>query len=132
MAEFFPNEGSAFTCSVNTEGGTRLEVRYADPDLRDLCASDRELRRKYGAVCARRIATRLRAIDAADCLDDLMRAPGHCHPLNGEYYKDCFAFRLDGGYRLIFRLMTDEERKAQEIPDDTAALVVEIIDYHQG
>ncbi|MEU8804458.1 hypothetical protein [Spirillospora sp. NPDC048819] len=109
-----------------------MEVRYADPDLRDLCASDRALRRTYGAVCAKRIEARLRTLDAADSIDDLMRAPGHCHPLNGEYYKGCFAFRLHGGLRLIFRLMTDEERKDQEIPDDTAALVVEIIDYHQG
>ncbi|MFG2087447.1 MULTISPECIES: type II toxin-antitoxin system RelE/ParE family toxin [unclassified Spirillospora] len=109
-----------------------MEVRYADPDLRDLCASDRALRKTYGAVCAKRIAARLRTLDAADSIDDLMRAPGHCHPLNGEYYRDCFAFRLHGGLRLVFRLMTDEERKDQEIPDDTAALVVEIIDYHQG
>ncbi|TDC61295.1 killer suppression protein HigA [Actinomadura sp. GC306] len=109
-----------------------MEVRYADPDLRDLCASDRALRRKYGAVCARRIATRLRTLEAADSVDDLMRAPGRCHPLNGTYYGDCFAFRLHGGLRLVFRLLTDEERKAQEIPDDTAALVVEIIDYHEG
>ncbi|TDD92114.1 type II toxin-antitoxin system RelE/ParE family toxin [Actinomadura rubrisoli] len=109
-----------------------MEVRYADPDLRDLCASDRALRKKYGAACAKKIAIRLRALDAADSLSDLMQMPGHCHPLNGGYYEDCFAFRLHAGMRMVFRLMTAEERKAQGIPDDVAALVVEIIDYHEG
>ncbi|MFD0900623.1 hypothetical protein [Actinomadura sediminis] len=75
---------------------------------------------------------RLRTLEAAESLDDLMRAPGHCHPLRGEYYEDCYAFRLHGAMRLVFRLMTPEEKKDNDIAADTAALVVEIIDYHQG
>ncbi|MEW2354897.1 hypothetical protein [Spirillospora sp. NPDC029432] len=108
-----------------------MEVRYADPALRDLCASDRELRRRFGADCAKKIGVRLRAFDAAESLDDLMRAPGRCHPLDHEY-KGCYAFCLHGGMRLVFRLLTAEEREEQDIPDDSAALVIEIIDYHRG
>jgi hypothetical protein len=50
----------------------------------------------------------------------------------GAYYQGCYAFRLHGGMRLVFRLMTAEERLAHEIPQETVALVIEIIDYHDG
>ncbi|MFC4912809.1 type II toxin-antitoxin system RelE/ParE family toxin [Actinomadura gamaensis] len=109
-----------------------MEVRYGDPDLRALCESDRDLRRKYGSECAKKIRTRLQALRVADSIDDLMQMPGHCHPLKGDYYEDCYAFRLHGAMRLIFRPMTDEERAAEGIPDVQTALVVEIINYHCG
>jgi plasmid maintenance system killer protein len=109
-----------------------VEVRYADQDLRDLCADERALRCKYGAEGAKKVGMRLAALAAAESIDDLMRMPGKCHPLKGGYYQDCFAFWLHAGYRLVFRPMTDEEREEQQIPDEVAALVVEIIDYHSG
>ncbi|MEU8341946.1 hypothetical protein AB0C74_09635 [Spirillospora sp. NPDC048832] len=109
-----------------------MEVRFADPDLRDLCASDRALRKKYGAEGARKIGMRIGALAAAESIDDLMRMPGHCHPLKGAYYSGCFAFCLHAGWRMVFRPMTDEERRVAEIVEEIAALVVEIIDYHGG
>lgn len=109
-----------------------MEVRYADPDLRDLCASDRDLRKKYGAEGARKIGMRLRALEAAESIDDLMCMPGRCHPLKGAYYGGCFAFVLHAGWRLVFRPMTEEERRIAEIDDEPAALIIEIIDYHGG
>ncbi len=109
-----------------------MEVRYADPDLRDLCASDRALRKKYGAEGARKIGIRLRTLEAAESIDDLMCTPGRCHPLKGSYYAGCFAFVLHAGWRMVFRPMTEEERRTAEIEEETAALVVEIIDYHSG
>ena len=109
-----------------------MEVRYADPDLRDLCADERALCREYGAEGANKVGTRLAALRAAESIDDLMQMPGRCHPLKGHYYQDCFAFRLHAGWRMVFRPMTEEERSEAGIPDEIAALVVEIIDYHSG
>jgi plasmid maintenance system killer protein len=109
-----------------------LEVFFADPDLRDLCSRDRDLRAKYGAVGAKRVGQRLQLLHQAETLDDVMEGPGGCHPLHGPYYQGCFSLRLHGAYRLVFRLMTDEEKKAKGVPDKTCALVIEIINYHHG
>jgi hypothetical protein len=62
----------------------------------------------------------------------VMQGPGRCHPLKGSYYEECFALSLHGGWRLVFRLMTASERTTHGVADEVAALVVEIIDYHQG
>jgi hypothetical protein len=39
---------------------------------------------------------------------------------------------LHAGWRLIFRLMTADERADHGVADEVAALVIEIIDYHKG
>jgi proteic killer suppression protein len=109
-----------------------LEVYYLDPRLRDLCSSDRDLRSEYGAEGAKKIARRVRSLHAAESLDDVMQGPGKCHPLKGKYYQDCYALWLHAGFRLVFRLMTAEEKAAKGVPDATCALVIEIIDYHEG
>jgi proteic killer suppression protein len=109
-----------------------LEVFFADPRLRDRCASARELQREYGLAGAKRVGQRLRALHAAESLDDVMRGPGRCHPLKGQHYEDCYALDLLAGWRLVFRLMTANERTARGVTDDVGALVIEIIDYHDG
>lgn len=112
-----------------------MEVFYADDHLRDLCKSIRELSAKYGLVSAKRVFQRIQLLEQSDNLADIMRGPGKCHPLGdfkGGYYRGCHAMRLDGGWRLVFRLMTNEEKSAKGVQTDQAALVVEIIDYHDG
>ena len=109
-----------------------MEVLYADDDLRKLCASYRDLRARYGDVGAKRILQRIQILGLADTIDDVMQGPGRCHPLKGAYYEACYALRLDGGFRLIFRLATDEEKEAAKISTGQAAVVVEITDYHDG
>ncbi|GAA1014900.1 hypothetical protein GCM10009556_050670 [Acrocarpospora pleiomorpha] len=108
-----------------------MEVRYVDPRLRDLVASDRALRAKFGDVCARKIKIRLSALRAAETLDDIMNGPGRCHPLKGDY-SDCYALRLDGGMRLIFRLENSEEQDRPDITVGVCILVIDITDYHEG
>jgi plasmid maintenance system killer protein len=109
-----------------------LEVFFADPRLRDLCDSARDLQRRYGLEGARKVGRRLQALRTAESLDDVMRGPGGCHPLKGPDYEDCHALALHAGWRLVFRLMTADERAGQSVTDGVAALVIEIIDYHQG
>lgn len=110
----------------------RLEVFFTDPRLRDLCASARDLQRRYGLEGARKVGQRLQALRAAESHDDLMRGPGRCHPLKGADYEDCHALALHAGWRLVFRLMAADEHADQGAADELAALVIEIIDYHKG
>jgi plasmid maintenance system killer protein len=109
-----------------------LEVLFADPRLRDLCKSARGLQRRYGLEGAKKVGQRLQALRMAESLDDVMCGPGRCHPLKGPYYEECYSLSLHAGWRLIFRLMTANERTARGVTDEMAALVVEIIDYHDG
>ena len=105
---------------------------FADPRLRDLCDSARDLQRRYGLEGARKVGQRLQALRTAESLDDVMRGPGRCHQLKGPDYEDCHALALHAGWRLIFRLMTAAERADHGVADEVAALVIEIIDYHKG
>lgn len=113
-----------------------MEVFYADSRLRDLCTSFKELCARFGQVGAKRVLQRIQFLEQSDSIDEVLQGPGRCHPLGkdfkGGYYKDCFSSRLDGGWRLVFRLMTDVEKKTHGARTDQAALVVEIIDYHDG
>ncbi|MFF5248151.1 type II toxin-antitoxin system RelE/ParE family toxin [Streptosporangium sp. NPDC000095] len=87
------------------------------------------MRKVYGAEGARKLRQRLQALRVADTLDDLFHLPGRCHPLRGDY-AGCHAMDLHQGWRLVFRLMTSEEKTGQELEEKEAALVIEIVDYH--
>ncbi|MEV0581612.1 type II toxin-antitoxin system RelE/ParE family toxin [Nonomuraea sp. NPDC050310] len=102
---------------------------YADNRLELLCHSARDLVKRYGQEGARKVGQRLQALRVADCLDDLFAMPGRCHPLHGKY-GGCYAMDLHQGWRLVFRLMSAEEKAAKGLAEDEAALVIEIVDYH--
>ncbi|WP_157530835.1 type II toxin-antitoxin system RelE/ParE family toxin [Microtetraspora niveoalba] len=87
------------------------------------------MRKAYGAEGARKLQQRLQALRAAESMDDLFQMPGRCHPLRGGY-ADCYAMDLHQGWRLVFRLMTSEEKAEQGLGEEDAALIVEIVDYH--
>ncbi|MEV4833517.1 hypothetical protein AB0K05_03285 [Nonomuraea sp. NPDC049486] len=106
-----------------------MEVFYASSRLELLCLSARELVRAYGREGARKVGQRLQALRAAETLDELFTMPGRCHPLRGTY-ADCYAMDLHQGWRMVFRLMTSEEKKERGIEEGAAALVIEIVDYH--
>ncbi|MEO3782442.1 hypothetical protein ABGB12_03865 [Actinocorallia sp. B10E7] len=109
-----------------------MEVFFADGHLAALCGSHRGLRAKYGDAGAKKVLQRLRLLRQAEDLDEIMAGPGKCHPLKGAYYQDCHALRLHGGFRLVFRLMTDKEKAEAGVITQNSALVIQIIDYHEG
>ncbi|MEU6041739.1 type II toxin-antitoxin system RelE/ParE family toxin [Actinomadura sp. NPDC047616] len=120
-----------------------MKVYFADRRLRDRCADDRELRKEYGAEGAKKIRLRLAVLAAAESLDDVMRAPGKCHPLQGDR-AGCYAMMLHAGWRLVFQLFTgrdgeesvfrliaiEDGQEAPGAPGEVAALATEIVDYH--
>jgi proteic killer suppression protein len=109
-----------------------LEVTFDDRSLGEMCESDRELRKMYGLVRAKKIQMRITALRAAETLEDMRFLPGHCHELKGDLAGQ-LALDLDQPYRLLFR--------PKERPDPghgggldwrlvIAVVVTTIVDYH--
>jgi len=76
-----------------------LIVRFKDEQLRKLCEHEREMGRKLGTDCARRLRARLEDLASADTVADLVA--GKPHPLSGDRAGQ-FGVRLHGGKRLVF------------------------------
>ncbi|GAA3443488.1 type II toxin-antitoxin system RelE/ParE family toxin [Planomonospora venezuelensis] len=108
-----------------------MEVFYADIRLQAICASAREMRKQFGEEGAKKLQLRLQALRVSETLDDLFQMPGRCHPLRGDR-AGCHAMDLHQGHRLVFRLMSLEEKIEQGLSEEQAALVIEIVDYHRG
>jgi plasmid maintenance system killer protein len=79
-----------------------LEVLFDDADLAETFRSVRELRKKHGAVRAKKIQQRLEDLKAAETLAIMRSAPGRCHELRGDRAGQ-LSLDLDHPYRLLFR-----------------------------
>jgi plasmid maintenance system killer protein len=98
-----------FTKLVNTmRRRTALEVSFDDPGLGEMCASEKELRKKCGMVRAKKIGQRLKDLRAAETLADMRHLPGRCHELR-ENLAGHLSLDLDHPYRLLFRPAEDTE-----------------------
>lgn len=85
-----------------------MEVSFDDADLAKTFWNPRELRRKHGAVRARRIQQRLEALAAVETLAAMRSMPGRCHELHGDRAGQ-LSLDLDHPYRLLFRPAGDPE-----------------------
>lgn len=109
-----------------------MDISFGSARLARLLASDRDLTRRYGAIGARKVRTRLIQIEAADTLADMRLMPGRCHELKGDR-RGGLAVEVHGGLRLVFK-------PADPVPqrDDgglawdrvEAVIVLEVVDYH--
>lgn len=79
-----------------------MDVFFDDADLAEMCRNDRDLRKKYGAVQAKKIQQRLASLRAAQTLADMRMLPGRCHELHGDL-AGYLTLDLDHPYRLLFR-----------------------------
>jgi proteic killer suppression protein len=108
-----------------------VDVYFADRQLAETCSTERELKRRFGAVRAKRIGVRLQQLRVADTLHDLRSLTARVHELRGDL-AGLVALDLDGPYRLLVEpAMTDGQTDG---PLDwsavTAVVVTEITDYH--
>ena len=85
-----------------------MEVFFDDPSLAEVCASEKELRKRCGTVRAKRIQQRLKDLRAAETLADMRHLPGRCHELR-ENLAGHLSLDLDHPYRLLFRPTEDTE-----------------------
>jgi proteic killer suppression protein len=85
-----------------------VEVSFDDADLAETFRNGRELRKKHGAVRAKRIQQRLMALEFAETLAAMRSAPGRCHELHGDRAGQ-LSLDLDHPYRLLFRPADDPD-----------------------
>jgi proteic killer suppression protein len=83
-----------------------LEVSFDDPDLAETFGNARELRKKHGAVRAKKIKQRMEDLEAAETLAVMRSLPGRCHELHGDRAGQ-LSLDLDHPYRLLFRPVGD-------------------------
>ncbi|NBM14470.1 type II toxin-antitoxin system RelE/ParE family toxin [Streptomyces sp. GC420] len=109
-----------------------MRVLYANARLRDTCASDKAMVRRYGAARARRLQLRLQHLRVAETLADLRDFGGHPHELTGDL-KGVIAVSLDGPYRLVMRPLDDDDEVIEPPIDWTsvrAVVIDDVVDYH--
>ena len=108
-----------------------MRIAFRSHRLEALCGSEKALRRKYGPASARKVATRLSQLEAAETLED-MRSIGRCHELTHDRSGE-LAVSLDKGFRLVFRPAGDWRNRHdgglvwQSV---TEIVIIEIVDYH--
>jgi proteic killer suppression protein len=85
-----------------------LEVAFEDADLAKTFWNARELRKKHGAVRARKIQQRLEDLATVETLAAMRSMPGRCHELHGDRAGQ-LSLDLDHPYRLLFRPVGDPD-----------------------
>ncbi|WOG30121.1 type II toxin-antitoxin system RelE/ParE family toxin [Endozoicomonas sp. 8E] len=79
-------------------------VKFRNKKLEKCFLQHKQAVREFGDPVARRYIMRIKLIQAAKNLDDLMALPSlKCHPLKGDR-KGQYAVKLTGFYRLIFTI----------------------------
>lgn len=76
-----------------------MNINFKDRKIRELCEKHAVAVKKLGAICARKLRTRLDDLNAANRVSDL--TAGNPHPLKGDRSGQ-FALDLAAGFRLVF------------------------------
>ncbi len=121
----------SFTSSVKDARVRGVDVFFGDEWLADVCESEREMRRAFGLVRAKRLGVRLQQLRVAETLADIRLITTRCHELTGDL-RGYLALDLDGPYRLLFRPLDGSRLpvQAQDWSVIRAVLIERIEDYH--
>ena len=96
-------------------------VEYRTTQLQSVCTDARVASRTYGDVMARRIHARIKQLQTASNVEELIRLRiGRCHPLKGDRAGQ-YALDLVHPMRMIFIVLNGEIQIAS---------IQEIVDYH--
>jgi proteic killer suppression protein len=111
-----------------------MEVSFASRKMQKTCSSEKEMKREWGAVLAKKLQQRLMELKAAETLEDISRLPpARCHELTGNR-KGQLSVDVTQPYRLIF---APDHDPAPRKPDGgldwtkvTKVVVLEVVDTH--
>jgi len=108
-----------------------VDIFFSDESLADVCGPEREMRRAFGPLRARRLGVRLQQLRVAETLADIRLVTTRCHELTGDLH-GYLALDLDGPYRLLFRPLdgAGQPVRAQDWSAIRAVSVERIEDYH--
>jgi proteic killer suppression protein len=110
-----------------------MEVTFKNNKFHKICHSERELIKKYGKNCARKIRVRLDDLQAATNLEEFKALPGRCHELKGDR-KGQLSLDLEHPLRLIFEPLNEGIEKKNDSGMDwkliNAVKIIEVEDTH--
>lgn len=108
-----------------------MDIEFSSSDLQTICEQQRQMLKRLGDNCSRKLRTRLADLRAAANVAEL--SAGRPHPLKGDRAGQ-FALDLHGGKRLVFEPANnpipthDDDSVAWE--QVTKIRIVFIGDYH--
>jgi proteic killer suppression protein len=110
-----------------------VEISFATRKLKQLCESEKELRKAYGSAGAKKAMRRLSDLRAAATLEDMRNLPGRIHELTSDRDGE-LAIDLAGGWRLILAPAsgwpTAKAEGGHVWTTIDSVMVLEITDYH--
>jgi toxin HigB-1 len=110
-----------------------VEISFGSRKLKQLCESEKDLRKAYGRDGAKKTVRRLSDLRAAATLEDMRNLPGRIHELSGDR-EGQLAIDLAGGWRLIVAPAAGwpagKGEGAHVWTAIDAVTVLEITDYH--
>ena len=111
-----------------------MEVRFASRGTQKTCSSEREMKRAWGAVPAKKLQQRLMELRSAGTLEDIRGLPAaRCHELKGSR-EGQLSVDLVHPHRLIFEPDHDPLPRKPDGGLDwtqvTKVLVLEVCDPH--
>lgn len=110
-----------------------MDVLFITAKLQKQLSNQRDLKRKWGDIGAKRITLRLQQLAAAETLDDMRELPGRCHELVGDRYGE-LAVDVHQGHRMIFRPTEDPPPEKDDGGLDWSLVesitITEIVNYH--
>lgn len=95
-------------------------VLYASADLELLCLERDQAVRRLGLDGAKKLGRRIKELETATDIGELLQGPGQWHPLAGDR-AGTYAGNVTGGDRIIVALTEVE-----------TWTVLEIVNYHRG
>ncbi len=109
-------------------------IEYNSRAMQKVCTSEKEMKKRHGAVRAKLLQRRLNELENASNLAMMQKLPGaNCHALKADR-RGQWAVSLDGAYRLIFAPNHDPLPAIAAGEVDVAAvtsiLILEVVDYH--
>lgn len=108
-----------------------VDVFFADRQMADDYASEKQLKRRFGTIRAKRIGLRLQQLRVAEDLADLRAVTTRVHALHGDL-AGMVALDLDGPYRLVVEPLWPPAHDSSEADWSavTSVVVRDITDYH--
>lgn len=98
-----------------------MEIAYKSNKIKKVCEEPTEARKRHGNAMARAIFQRMREIEAAESVDELIKFRiGRCHKL-GHNRAGQYAMDLVQPYRLVFTVVGAWAQ---------IAVIEEIVNYH--
>ncbi|EYT94450.1 MULTISPECIES: type II toxin-antitoxin system RelE/ParE family toxin [Enterococcus] len=105
-------------------------VRARKRKLQKILENPKLISSEFGKQIGDKVKQRIAELQAATTLEDISHLPPmKLHSLSGEY-EGCFAVKLTGNYRLVFKAYTCEEKLTIQKIKAEIIVIEEVVDYH--